>query len=154
MPPTDAIPTSVVDVTPVTPAPAPVSPVVYGGFWVRVGAAIIDGIILGIVQSIITAIIGDDRTTAYAVSAIVGWVYAVYMLTTYHATLGKMALGLRVERTDGRPIDLGHAILREIPGKIISTIILGIGYLMVGWTDKKRGLHDMIADTVVVKKAS
>ncbi len=157
MPPTDVSPAPSEPVAATQAPPPMLPPMQYGGFWRRVAAALIDGIILGAAQTFVGAMIGNAYTDpqhqlqAAAISAVIGWVYAVYMLVEYKATLGKMALGIHVERTSGEPLTLGHAILREIPGKILSTITFGIGYLMVGWTKKKQGLHDMIADTVVVK---
>lgn len=67
------------------------------------------------------------------------------------ATLGKMALGLKVTDMDGNKLDFGKALLRNL-GKIVSSMILFVGYIMAGFTEKKQGLHDMIASTLVVKK--
>jgi uncharacterized RDD family membrane protein YckC len=61
-----------------------------------------------------------------------------------------MALGLRVVTDDGQRLSLMHAIGRYL-AKIVSGIILGIGFIMVAFTDRKRGLHDIIASTLVVK---
>ena len=67
------------------------------------------------------------------------------------ATVGKIALGLKVTDADGNKLDFGKALLRNL-GKIVSSMILGIGYIMAGFTEKKQALHDMIASTLVVKK--
>jgi uncharacterized RDD family membrane protein YckC len=69
----------------------------------------------------------------------------------YQASVGKLALGLILVDLDGNRIDFSKALLRNI-GKIVSAFILGIGYLMAAFTDKKQALHDMIASTLVVKK--
>jgi uncharacterized RDD family membrane protein YckC len=69
----------------------------------------------------------------------------------YQATVGKLALGLKVTDMDGNNLDFVKALVRNIC-KIISGMIMGIGYIMAGFTDKKQGLHDMIANTLVVKK--
>jgi len=69
----------------------------------------------------------------------------------YQATVGKIALGLKVTDMEGNKLDFGKALLRNL-GKIVSSMILGIGYIMAGFTEKKQGLHDMIASTLVVKK--
>ena len=66
------------------------------------------------------------------------------------ATVGKMAMGLRVVTSDGQRLSFMNATGRYF-AKIISAIILGIGFLMIAFTDKKRGLHDMIASTLVIK---
>ena len=62
-----------------------------------------------------------------------------------------MALGIKVIRTSGMDIGYGRAFLREVPGKFLSGILFGIGYLMVAFDEKKQGLHDRIADTYVIK---
>lgn len=69
----------------------------------------------------------------------------------YQATLGKLALGLKVTDTDGKQLDFIKALIRQV-GKILSGIIFLIGYIMAGFTEKKQALHDMIAGTLVVKK--
>jgi uncharacterized RDD family membrane protein YckC len=61
-----------------------------------------------------------------------------------------MALGLRVVTSNGQRLSFMNATGRYF-AKIISAIILGIGFLMIAFTDKKRGLHDMIASTLVIK---
>jgi uncharacterized RDD family membrane protein YckC len=66
------------------------------------------------------------------------------------ATPGKMVFGLRVATADGAPIGFGRATGRFF-GKIVSGMIFNVGYLMVAFTSRKQGLHDMIANTVVVR---
>jgi len=74
------------------------------------------------------------------------------MLKYYNgATLGKMALRLKVVKTEGE-LDWVTIILRETIGKFVSGIILGIGYLMVAWDPKKQALHDKIAGTYVIRE--
>jgi uncharacterized RDD family membrane protein YckC len=68
------------------------------------------------------------------------------------ATLGKMALGLVVTDLEGRQLTFGRATGRYF-GKILSGLICLFGYFMAGWTEKKQGLHDMLANTLVLKKA-
>ena len=65
-------------------------------------------------------------------------------------TPGKMALDLKVVRPDGGPISLGRAVGRYF-AKIVSGIILMIGYIMAGFDSEKRALHDMMCDTRVIK---
>ena len=67
------------------------------------------------------------------------------------ASLGKMAIGIKVVRTDGSRISFWRAFGRYW-ALIPSAIILGIGYLMAAFTDRKQALHDMICDTLVVDK--
>lgn len=67
------------------------------------------------------------------------------------ATVGKIALGLKVTDMNGNKLDFGKALLRNV-GKIVSSFILGVGYIMAGFTEKKQALHDMIGGALVVKK--
>ena len=81
----------------------------------------------------------------------IGWLYFALMESSERgATVGKMALGLRVVTSNGQRLSFMNATGRYF-AKIISAIILGIGFLMIAFTDKKRGLHDMIASTLVIK---
>ena len=64
-----------------------------------------------------------------------------------------MALGMKVVRPDGSRVDLGRAAGRYF-AKLLSMIVLFIGYIMVGFDSEKRGLHDMICDTRVVRQTS
>ncbi len=77
--------------------------------------------------------------------------YALFESSSKQATLGKMALGIVVTDIDGNRISFGRANAR-FWSKIISGMILGIGFLMAAFTEKKQGLHDMIAGTLVIKK--
>jgi uncharacterized RDD family membrane protein YckC len=130
------------------------------GFWVRVAAALIDGIILFVIQIIVAfafAVVytaGSGAITAtilvYAFSLGGGALYEALAVYQYQATVGKMAMGLEVVRTDGSSLSLGRAFGRHF-AKYISSITFGIGYLMVAFDDRKRGLHDMICDTQVVR---
>ena len=69
------------------------------------------------------------------------------------ATVGKMALGIQVTDLQGNRISFGRALGRTL-AKILSGLILLIGYIMAAFTEKKQGLHDMIAGTLVVKKGA
>ncbi|REE01606.1 RDD family protein [Marinoscillum furvescens] len=153
----------------------------YAGFWLRFVAYLIDGIVVGIVQSFIItpflALFGLSLTAMESmdymseeesiaaiigmasgfggiilVSAIVGIAYYTLMeASKYQATLGKMALGLKVTDEAGQPLDLGKSLLRNL-GKIVSQLIFMIGYIMAGLTAKKQALHDMMAGALVIKK--
>ena len=78
--------------------------------------------------------------------------YAIGIIYQYNATLGKMAMNIIVLRSSGSKLSLGRIALREIIGKMVSGILLCIGYIMVAFSSKKQGLHDKIADSVVVYK--
>lgn len=77
--------------------------------------------------------------------------YFVLMESSHwQATLGKRVCKLRVTDIDGRRISIPRALGRYL-GKFVSAFILGIGFLMVGWTRRKQGLHDLMADTLVMR---
>ena len=81
----------------------------------------------------------------------INWLYsAVLESSTWQATVGKKAMSLVVTDSAGQRIGFGRATGRYF-GKFISSLILGIGFLMVGWTRRKQGLHDMMASTLVYK---
>lgn len=94
--------------------------------------------------------------SAIIIGAIIAFIiqvlyFSIMESSKYQATFGKMALGLIVTDTDGKRLDLGKSLLRNL-GKIVSAFIMMIGYIMAGFTDKKQALHDMIAGALVVKK--
>jgi len=151
--------------------PAVLSPVgapkAYGGFWIRFVAAIIDGII---VQAVVTPVVfavglmvgvaGAIATTGRGPGIIAIWIGAVFGLfaswlyeaamesSSKQATLGKMVLGMKVTDLQGNRISFARATARHFC-KYISAMIMFIGYIMAGFTDRKQALHDMIAGTLV-----
>ena len=77
------------------------------------------------------------------------WLYEAFMLSSpYQATLGKMIFGMKVTDLNGNRISFGRATGRHF-AKWLSGMILGIGFIMVGFTERKQGLHDMLAGTLV-----
>ena len=82
--------------------------------------------------------------------AVIMLLYYSYMESSkYQATLGKLALGMKVTDTHGMPLTFPIAMLRNV-SKYISIFIFYIGYIMIIFDDRKQGLHDKIADTLVV----
>lgn len=138
--------------------------VIYGGFWVRFLAALMDSIVISALVSFIMLMFGrrygifnlDINSTSpitsngeSIITTIFQWAYNIFMIRYYGATLGKMVMKLKVVG-DGKELDLPRIVIRETIGKFISGIILGIGYLMVAWDKRKQGLHDKIAGTLVI----
>lgn len=78
-------------------------------------------------------------------------VYYVGFWVTEGATPGKMVFGLRVVSVDGSPIEIWQGVLRVF-GYWLDGVTLGIGFLMVLFTAEKRGLHDFVANTMVVRQ--
>jgi uncharacterized RDD family membrane protein YckC len=151
-------------------APAAIS-TAYAGFWLRLVAYIIDSLLLGVVTGIFVLMpllqragispdnpwilfTGRGRQIA-AINLLVGmagWVYwAVLESSPWQATLGKKALGLTVTDLQGRRISFARASGRHF-GKIVSGVILGLGFVMIGFTERKQALHDMLAGCLVMRK--
>lgn len=137
----------------------------YGGFWLRFVAYIIDAVILNIAGSVIGAVFGvgmgmaqlsQDAATGASlgvvgISLVINWLYsAVLESSAWQATVGKKALGLVVTDLSGDRISFARATGRYF-AKILSSLILLIGFIMAGLTERKQGLHDMLAGTLVYK---
>ncbi len=122
--------------------------VVYAGFWIRFLAWIIDFFILAIPGIVLTLAV--EGLAGLLLQLAVGVAYRVGFWSAQGATLGQMAVGVKITTVDGEDIDFGKALLRYI-GYLASGITLGIGFLMIAFTREKRGLHDYIAGTVVIK---
>ena len=154
----------------------------YAGFWKRLVAYIIDSIIISVASGILLipflAVVGlgifsmHDSNLSYdtdtavgliiamiagylvlvAGIAIVGWLYFALMESSSpQGTLGKMALGVKVTDMAGNRISFGRATGRYF-AKMISSLTLGVGYIMAGFTQQKQALHDIIAGCLVVNK--
>lgn len=152
----------------------------YAGFWKRVGAYILDTIILYLPNLFIMKMMGGDAAQATLKKALLGapgdphammaayghfystmgmaivittiitWLYfAICESSAWQATIGKLALGIRVTDLQGKRISLPRALGRY-PAKVLSFFILFVGVLMVAWTRRKQGLHDMISGTLVL----
>ncbi len=151
----------------------------YAGFWIRFLAIILDGMLTTFVFGLLfmlffgSSVIEVFRQAAQAgrsgtdpfslmgpmmglsgssrlLSTLLGIAYQAYFLSQFGATPGKMALGLKVIKTDGGPVSIGVAIGRYF-ATLLSGLILCIGYMMAGWDDKKRALHDRICNTLVIR---
>jgi uncharacterized RDD family membrane protein YckC len=85
-----------------------------------------------------------------ALTALLVWLYfAVCESSAWQATVGKLAMGIRVTDLDGDRIGFWRALGRYA-AKIVSWMVLALGFLMIGWTRRKQGLHDMLAGTLVL----
>ena len=149
----------------------------YAGFWERLVALLIDGLILSAAYLVLIfrgffvfVILGIGAATSNneAVSlsiisvltaAVFFWVVILYLVQVFYfiyftakgATLGKKVMGLKVIDETGSNIGYGKSFLREIVGKIVSGLVFNLGYVWVAFDDKKQGWHDKIAGTYVVK---
>ncbi len=136
----------------------------YGGFWIRLGAKIIDWIILSVVIGILGVILAvfmvpasdSDASTGMLivvqiVNFILPFVYGTWFIGRFAATPGKMACGLKIIRSEGEKVSYARALGRQA-AELLSSIMLCIGYIMAAFNDEKKTLHDIICDTRVVKK--
>jgi len=133
----------------------------YAGFWIRVGAIIIDGIVLFIPLTILEKLLVGEKTgdpttdlganaAALALNLVVHWAYrSAFHSSEWQATIGKRAVGIQVTDLQGRRITFGHATGRYL-AEFLSAITLGIGYVMAGISSRKQALHDKVAGTLVV----
>ncbi len=153
----------------------------YAGFWLRLVAALIDGVIMsvalcvllvplflltgfgahldGMVQrhgqpdpALVVGLIGMIFVFA-VVSVLIQWLYHAYLESgEKQATWGKQALGLYVTDLMGNPVTFGRASGRFFAKMVTGMIPLGIGYIMAGFTERKQALHDMIASCLVLRR--
>ncbi len=161
------------------PMAPPQYQVTYAGFWKRFAAYLIDEVILAVVAVIILApfiaLIGistlmssdeyDNHESfagvivaliaayffAIVLIVIAKWLYYSLMESKKGATIGKMALGIKVTDMNGNMISFGRATGRYF-GKILSGLTLCIGYIIAGFSQQKQALHDILAKTLVVNK--
>lgn len=143
-----------------TPVTAPLSAAPqpqFAGIGERFVAVLIDGIILAIALYVVRipiAMIVGQLMAAFImlpINLVAGIAYEAYFLSSpKQATIGKQAMGIIVTDVNGNAIDMQKAAIRGF-GKIISSVILLLGYIMAFFTPKKQALHDMIANTIVVK---
>ncbi|MBA3051721.1 RDD family protein [bacterium] len=136
---------------------------IYGkpaGFWIRAIALFFDSIILTIAGGLIGAVLGFLLALAVGdvsgfmplfnlVGFVIGAAYYICMHGSYGQTLGKMLIGIKVIKINDEPLSYGTALLRYI-GRILNIITLFIGYIIVAFNRKKRGMHDFIAGTKVI----
>lgn len=152
----------------------------YAGFWKRVAAYIIDAFVLWIPNTILSSMLGATKAAeaymqaklaagddpqlaltamdaylhalwpALIAQTLVSWLYfALCESSAWQGTAGKLALGIRVTDMDGRRITFMRATGRYF-AKILSAFTLCIGFLMVAWTQRRQGLHDLMAQTLVL----
>jgi uncharacterized RDD family membrane protein YckC len=131
----------------------------YAGFWIRFCAYIVDMIIAGAIATILSRMLFGNYYSAEAykdpgpgaVSLLVSWLYFAFQESSVRqATFGKLAFGLRVCSETGERLSFANATGRYF-AKIISAIILLIGFIMIAFDSRKQGLHDKIAHTLVVR---
>ena len=146
----------------------------YAGFWIRFVAYVIDIIVLaigcGAVQRVLVGSMFGvprfDPGTGFDIAVLAPLIgvsiliqligsacYEGFFIAKLGATPGKMVIGAKVVCADGSAVSLGRAFGRYF-AKILSGMVLCIGFIMIGFDSQKRGLHDLICETRVVKSRS
>ena len=147
--PTTAVPSAVLE--------APAVTIECMGFWIRLGAAVIDALVISAVLSLVGLLrISPIPVTGFmsVVTPVVPWLYLWLFIGLKGQTLGKMAVGIKVVNAEGSVPGLGSAALREVLGKIVSFVALCLGFLWIIWDERKQGWHDKIAKTYVLRVES
>jgi len=147
-----------------TPPPPPDAPGaaapadVYAGFWPRVGAFILDYLLIVLACAFLRGVLGirfEGRASIQSffwVTVLALWLYkAVMESSPRQATLGKLAFDLKVTSLEGERISFLRALGRNI-AQLLSAVILYIGFLMPTFTRRSQALHDMTAGTLVTRR--
>ncbi len=132
-----------------------VTPATFGQ---RLGASLLDGLIVGVAGLIVGAVFGSSASfwggynpITTVVNGVIGWLYfALQEAGNSQATIGKKALRIKVTNMNGGKLTFGQATGRHF-AKWISTILLLFGYFMMLWDDKSQTLHDKLAGALVVR---
>lgn len=145
----------------IPPVPVSTGPA-YAGFWARFIASVLDNVILGFLSGLLgflyfwfvarnsLELLANAQDVVALISFIIWIIYFPFMESQGGATIGKKMLGIKVIGFDGQSISFLRSLGRNL-GKILSGLILGIGYIMAGFTERKQALHDIISKSLVVK---
>ncbi len=136
------------------------------GFWIRLTAFLIDQVFLIMVGIIIFSVTGDQESASVVdlwerLDEIDIWsdvvmplsieaVYFTVAIGIWGRTIGKALMRVKVVRTDGSRVSIGRAFGRYL-AYLLNWMVLGIGFVVIALNPQKRGLHDLIVDTRVVK---
>jgi uncharacterized RDD family membrane protein YckC len=138
-------------VAPATPAAVTGAAVQYAGFWERLAAILIDFVIIGLAAGAITA---GTAGIGVVLSFFAPWLYEAFMMSSeWQATVGKRVMSIVVTDINGKRLTFARATGRHF-AKYISIALLGIGYIIAAFTERKQALHDLIAETLVIKGKS
>ncbi|MDN8814719.1 RDD family protein, partial [Staphylococcus aureus] len=93
----------------------------------------------------------DYFSLGHVLDALVFYLYFVLLTKFFKQTIGKMICNIRVERIDRQSLTWADVLFREWIGRIISGVLFNLPYLVVLFTNKHKGIHDIFADTVVIR---
>jgi uncharacterized RDD family membrane protein YckC len=125
------------------------------GFWIRLGATILDGLLLMLVVGVLGSIVFNTFfMDGYTPLDLIELLYYLLIPIFWHGyTVGKRACGIRIARVDGEKVGIGTMLLRQLVGGLVYVLTFGIGVIisafMVGLGEDKRSIHDFIAGTYV-----
>ncbi len=131
----------------------PAAPLIYAGFWTRFVAHCIDALFTAFLGGMLGFLTGTDAIISLSTSAVVSIIYtAIFDSSELMGTPGKAMLGIAVvtEKSQNR-ISFQTAIVRFLC-KYLSYVVLMIGYLVQPFTDKRQTFHDIVSNTIVIKK--
>ena len=98
------------------------------------------------------AVVAATFGTGVTLGFVASWLYEAVMMTSeWQATVGKRIMSIVVTDLDGKRLSFGRATGRHF-AKYISAFLLGIGFIIAAFTAKRQALHDMIAETLVIKR--
>ena len=123
----------------------------YAGFWIRFGAAVVDYVVVCAALVILRLLFHTLLSYMLLFLFFLPWLYYWLFTGLKGQTPGKMLVGIKVVNAQGNIPGLGHAALREVLGKLISTIVLCLGFFWIAFDNNKQGWHDKLASTYVVK---
>lgn len=127
-----------------------------GGFWRRLAATFLDGLVFFPIYILLIAAFHVSKDTGDGITGVLQILYMLILPIVWTGyTVGKKAAGVQIVRVDGKKVTIFTMLMRVILGGLVHTLTFGIGYIvsafMVGLREDKRGIHDFIAGTQVVR---
>jgi len=122
------------------------------GFWIRALASVIDSLIVGTLIILASWLLAGQSQAVEWLEGLVPLLYLAAAIAMKSETPGKRLLGLRVVDAQGHSLGFWRSLVREVPGKFLSGLFLGLGFLWAAWDRRKRGWHDYLGRSYVVRK--
>ncbi|MCA1056001.1 RDD family protein [Rossellomorea aquimaris] len=124
------------------------------GFWIRLGAGILDWLVINLPLILIIGLITGEFSDENSIVSTITFIYVLITPVLWKGyVVGKRIAGIRIVRKDGRNVHIGNMLMRNIVGGLAYVLTLGIGLIvsafMVGLREDKRSIHDFIAGTYV-----